>query len=287
MSRIDETVFVRCSALTGYPDCPRRGAARLFRKLIELFGYSLRQISSSIGAPVGTGVHAGAGHTMQHKLDHGDNGPEQDAIESAIWALREAAAPGVRWDNETPEMNTAEKQVIRMTRVYREHVAPDVHPILVEDQFEAEVKPGLVLTGRADLVAREPELVDDLKTGKMLGSHRPQIGGYSLLARSRFEPIDIKKARIDFIQRVALHKPQPPVRVEHIPVQPAETAALNIVMTIDADLRAFRDGDPERRLVPGDPWAFLANPNSKLCSDRWCEAWGTDFCREHEPAQQE
>jgi hypothetical protein len=45
----------------------------------------------------------------------------------------------------------------------------------------------------------------------------------------------------------------------------------------------FQEGDPERRIRPGDPWAFQSNPNSVLCGERFCPAWGTDFCRDWMP----
>jgi hypothetical protein len=56
---------------------------------------------------------------------------------------------------------------------------------------------------------------------------------------------------------------------------------------IDDHLTLFRQGDPGRYLLPGDPWAFPANPGSKLCSAKWCPAWGTTFCREHQPSKDE
>jgi hypothetical protein len=33
--------------------------------------------------------------------------------------------------------------------------------------------------------------------------------------------------------------------------------------------------------LPGDPWAFAANPSSMLCSAKFCPAYGSDFCTEH------
>jgi hypothetical protein len=165
-----------------------------------------------------------------------------------------------------------------MTRAYFRSVAPRVDPIVVEERLEAEVSPGLVLSGQPDIVAREPRAVRDLKTGARLGSHAPQIGGYALLARSH--ALDIDEAAIDWVQRAPVAKPQPdPVSVE-LRVADAETAAANIIRHIAGDLRTFRYGDAERHILPGDPWAFLANPASMLCSPKYCPAHGTEFCRE-------
>lgn len=277
-------VFIRVSALSGYSDCNRRAAANLFRSLIEAMGFHLRSLPSSIGAPVGTAVHAGAEMTLRHKFEHGDVGHENLPIEAAIAALDIEIDKGVMWDRETPERNTAQQQVVRMTRVYRDQVAPSIHPIKVEEQMQAQVMPGLVLTGRGDVTAREPGAVHDTKTGKSRGNHRPQIGGYSLLNRSL--GLDINRAFVDFIQRVSLKKPQPDAIIEEIPIALAETAAVNVIRTIHADLRTFTDGDPSRHLLPGDPWAFLPNPSSKICGSKYCVAHGTDFCREHEQVEE-
>jgi hypothetical protein len=82
------------------------------------------------------------------------------------------------------------------------------------------------------------------------------------------------------VARVPVTKPQPdPVQFEVL-IDPAETAASNILRSISRDIDTFRNGDPERRTLPGDPWAFLANPSSMLCGAKWCPAHGTGFCHE-------
>jgi hypothetical protein len=179
----------------------------------------------------------------------------------------------------THNMREAEHQTLAMTRAYRGVIAPQIHPIIVEERLEAELEPGIVLSGQPDVIAREANTVRDLKTGtRRIGSFAPQLGGYSLLARSN--GLDIESAGIDFIQRVPVTKPQPDPVSNPVPIAPAETAASNILRSIARDLDVFRNGDPERRILPGDPWAFAANPSSILCSERWCPAYGTDFCHE-------
>src|SRR5262249_45279138 len=119
----------------------------------------------------------------------------------------------------------------------------------------------------------------DLKTGtRGPGTFQSQVGGYSMLARSH--KIEIAEARIDYLKRVGIRSvPAAPV-TRAIPIASAETAASNIIRRIADSLRIFRAGDPERRILPGDPWAFSANPNSMLCSPKYCSAFGTEFCRE-------
>jgi hypothetical protein len=273
------SVLVRSSSLSGYPDCPRRAATKLFPREIEAAGYTLRSLPSNVGAAVGTGVHAAAALLLKEKAASGNLPPLNVATDAAVEELRNAVNQGVTWDKETPVLNEAELQVARMVQVYRHQIAPMVEPLIVEERLEAQVSPAIVLTGQSDVIAREPGRVRDLKGGKVMGMHAPQIGSYSLLARSN--AIDVTDAVVDWIPRVPLKKPQPDAVTYRYDVSIAETAAVNVLRHIESDLATFRNGDMERHLLPGDPWAFVANPSSKLCSAKWCPAHGTDFCREH------
>lgn len=273
------TTIVRASSLSGYADCPRRAAARMLCAEIEASGHILRSLPHGIGAAVGTAVHAAAAVTLTARLRTGTLPPADDARDAARDALREAIAGEVVFDRDTPAPDAAEVQALRMADAWRDGIAPQVEPVAVEERLEAEALPGLVLSGQSDVIAREAGRVRDLKTGARRGHHRPQLGAYSLLARTH--GIDVREAAEDFVARVAVKKEQPPAETHLHDVTGAEVAAMAVLRRIDADIRAFRVGDPERGIAPGDPWAFLANPMSKLCSDRWCPAWGTSWCREH------
>lgn len=274
---------VRASSLSGYADCPRRAAARMFRQIVEAAGFKLRETGKSIGAAVGTSVHKAAFIMLSEKAKTGSLPPETVSSDAAAETMRAEIVDGMIWDRETPELNTAQQQVLRMARVYRTQVAPGIQPLIVEERLEAEVpwtRSKLVLSGQADVIAREPGRINDLKTGKRKGNHNGQIGAYALLARTNAIQ-DINEAGIDFVQRVTLKKPQPDAVRDSVPVERAEQTASNILRHIDGDLATFREGDPERRILPGDPAAFLANPSSMLCSPKWCPAFGTDWCHEH------
>jgi hypothetical protein len=274
---------IRVSSLAAYPDCPRRGAARIFWAQITEAGFRLRYIPRGIGALVGTAVHRGVSVVLGTKARTGTLPLRTVAIEHSREALAEGAeSVEVQYDpphGPTHNMRDAIDQTVRMTGVYHDHVAPTIDPIIVEERLEAEVEQGLVLSGQADLVAREPASIRDLKTGaRMPTSFAPQLGGYSLLARSH--GYRIERASIDYVKRVNPAKPQPlPVTNEAV-IAHAETAASAIMRQIALDIDTFRNGDDRRRIRPGDPWAFAANPASMLCSPKWCSAFGTDFCHE-------
>lgn len=280
-----EPTIIRCSALSGYPDCPRRGAARLFWREIEAAGYRLARTVRGVGAAIGTSTHKSAATTLEEKARSGKLPPLSVAQDAAVATLHDELAGEIRYDADrgpTHNARQAEAQTIAMASSYHRIVAPTVEPIAVEERLEAAIAPGLLLTGQPDVVCREPAQVRDLKSGaRRPGSNTPQLGGYSLLARSN--GIDIDSAAIDFVQRVAVNKPQPDPVTNPVAIAPAETAATNIIRHIAGDLATFRKGDPERRIRPGDPWAFMANPSSILCSPRYCPAFGTDFCHEGQP----
>jgi PD-(D/E)XK nuclease superfamily len=283
-----DATIVRASSLSGWPDCPRRGAARMFRREIEAAGFTLRHLPNGIGAAVGSAVHAAGKFSLDERLEKGTLPPVSAVMDCAVESVKEIIAEGITYDARvTLNASDAHQQVARMAATYRNHVAPDIQPILIETRLEAEFSENIILSGQADVIAREPGRIRDLKTGTRLGSHAAQLGAYSLLARTptleRPEGIDIKQAGIDFVQRVSMKKPQPNPVAQMRDVGAAETAASRILQDIETSLHTFRHGDERRRFLPGDPWAFSANSSSMLCGERYCSAWGTDFCHEHAP----
>ncbi len=283
-------IIIRVSSLPGWTDCNRRSAARIFRKDINDAGYKLRELPRSIAGAVGSAVHKAAAVMLSEKANSGSLPPANIGEDASADSLREQIADGVTYDGPkgiTRSRDDAFYQGARLSRAYHSEVAPHVEPILIEERLEAEVRPGLILSGQPDLVAREPGQIRDLKTGSRLGNYAAQAGGYSLLARTptadRPTGIDIEKASIDFLQRVRPDKPQPSALIQPIPLEAAESAAVNILRHIEEDIRIFRNGDPERGIRAGDPWAFQSNPNSMLCGDKYCPAHGTAFCRDWLP----
>lgn len=273
------TDFIRASSLPGYSDCARRAATRLFRRDILAAGYTLHETPRGIGATVGTSVHAAAALTLTEKSRTGSPAPLSAVTDCAVETYRETAREGVMFDRETPASADAERQVVGMASAYQRVLAPQIEPLAVEERLEAETPFGLVLTGQSDVLAREPGRLRDLKTGKKRGSYKPQFGAYSLLSKAH--GFDVTGVSEDFLQRVGVKKPQPaPVSFDH-DLAAAETAALSVLRHIAGDIQVFREGDPDRGVLPGDPWAFSANPSSILCSSKFCPAHGTQWCVEH------
>jgi len=269
------TTKIRASMLPGYADCARRAAAKQWRREIESAGYELRDLLPSVGAAVGTAVHAAAAHMLQAKIDTGDLGDERDSIEIGVESFRAETDPGVEWDDTTPNATVAATQIGRLTLAYRLGVARRLEPAAVEQAWEVSAGDGFVVTGHCDVITAAPA-IRDLKTGALLRPYQTQLGAYSLQARSQEPPIPVKKLAIDFIRRTPHTKPQDPPVTEIYDRDVCERAAFSLLERIKQDVTEFR-----RRLSDGDEppeEAFLANPMSMMCRAQFCPAHGTNWC---------
>jgi len=275
--------IIRPSSLSGYGDCPRREAAKLFRFEIEAAGFLLRETATGIAPVLGTAVHEGAADILRTKLKTGEPGSLDSGTEVGIESLNQAMQKGAVFDTKTETRRVAEKQVRRMVRVFHEQLAPKIAPIAVETRLEAKIEDGFVLGGTADNETIEPGAIRDLKTGVASRTHAAQLGAYSLLSRSHGRLIH--HGKVDFIQRVAPNKEQPPAVTTTYPVKDIEQLAISRVRRVIGDLKEFR-ARVEHDFGPPE-YAFDVNPMSSLCSDKWCPAWGTSFCKEWEYKEQQ
>lgn len=271
---------IRCSATNSYGDCARRAATSVIAEDIAAAGHKLRKTTPSVASHIGTGVHSASAMMLVDKLASGTWSLDA-ALDAGVDSMRlRCEQEGASWDGDVRNMAEAERQVIRMSRAYSAVVAPKIQPIDIENRLEANLGGGFVLSGQSDVTAREPDTIRDTKTGAQLGSYRPQIGGYGRLQRSWNMPAT--KGVIDFIRRGSLNKDQaPPVEIE-IDIAAAEAANERVVDDMIHSINVFRYGSDDGRIRPGDPWAFIANPSSRLCSPKWCAAWGSTFCKEHQ-----
>jgi hypothetical protein len=274
---------LRPSSLTDYLDCPRRWAARHIRDDVAAAGYVLRPRSAaSAGALVGSGLHAGAGWTLEQMRDAGTAGTDADAVEVAIGELRARAdAEGADWDETTETMSVAERQVRRMTLTYRQELAPKIVPFEVEARLQADLAPGWVLSGQADLIAAERDAsrtVRDTKSGTRARANGVQYGAYTLLWQAH--GLTVSAIYEDYLKRVRLDREQPPPVTLVINVPQARMDAWETIQAVQRDAAEFQKRVEDPRGAP-PPGAFRPNPASALCSARWCPAWGTSFCRSH------
>ena len=277
---------IRSSGVGGVNDCFRRWAGSSLRKEVREAGYRLADLRKSIGAPVGTGVHAGAAFLLDLKakskraewkpLPETLRNATKHAMESFSHELTiEPIAP----DDTTPNPTHAEMQIDAMLTVFARDVLHLLQPHMVERRLFAVVseKQKIVLSGQGDLLTKTPEGdVVDFKTGRgKPRQYHAQLGTYSMLYRTYGQ--ETRRASVIFIPRVKVSKPQPPATIIPYDLDLCEQVAESCIKDIVAKVAEFRE--------TRNPMVFPANPNSSLCSATWCPCHGTSFCREHTDAE--
>lgn len=271
-----ETV-IRVSSLPSYADCARRDAARSRRQEIEAAGYALRETGKSIGAVIGTATHAALEAAFRAKLA-GDTIAPSEFADRAEAEIREGAASGIIWDDTSKNSGDATRQAVKQSRIIWDTYRDRLEPVAIEERVQADLGDGFILRGHIDVrgyFVGDPRLVGggiaDFKTGTVMRANAIQYGGYGLVARAN--RLEVNWAAEIYAKRVAPTKPQPEPLLAPYDVAEAERGAWEVAHKMKADLEAFR--------ASGNPWAFLPNPNSMNCSDKYCPAWGTGFCKAH------
>lgn len=273
---MSEDIIIRASSLPTLLDCPRRWAARSLLELIGQTGYTVRQIGTHIGAPIGTGTHAAAASLLVAKRD-GTGTTFAQARDAGIAALDEALASAgeLSWDGTANNRDDAQRQVTRMSAVFAEQIVPVVEPLLVEENRFATIEPGFILKGQLDdlVTYSGKRRLRDTKTGSRPTGAISQCGAYSLLCESHGDKVE--GLDIDFIARVPLKKAQPKAMTYTLDLPSAEAAAEEAITRAVSSVKRFRE--------TGNPAAFPANPISKLCSAKFCPAHSSGFCKAHLP----
>lgn len=266
---MSEVIEIRASSLSGYVDCARRSAANIFSNAITAAGYTLRHTPQNIGAMIGTAMHEGCHFSLENKMKNGEIGSDAEARDFALESLENALSEDdVIYDRKvTFDKNDAIYQVQSLLNVCRRDVIPNITPLMVEKRLKAQVG-NIILSGQVDMGVQTG--VNDWKSGTKR-HHINQMGAYGLLARTHNFPSE--KLNEIFIPRVKTDQHQPTATFYSYDSAVAENSALAVTKRIGRDFEEFQK--------TGNRFAFMANPSSMLCSDKYCKAYGTDFCREH------
>jgi len=265
-------IVIRPSSASIWNDCPRRQAARVFKHLVEDAGYQLAtRTFKHIGAAIGTAVHAGAESLNRARM--AESRPDVDeAIDRALLSFgEEMVTDEILWDQMSPHPGTAQKQIDKMVRRYRSDVLKtDMKPLAVEQRLEGKINSRVIVSGKLDSLVMYPYTLADVKTGTRRRNNASQYGLYSPLARAN--GFQVEKIVEEYVPRVQVNAEQPPLQRVEIDPAYAEDAALRTVEIIVAQVDAF--------MQTGDPASFPSNPNSALCSNKFCPAHGTKFCKD-------
>lgn len=262
------TLRLRPSSFTSYADCGRRWAAAHLGGEIADAGYTLRQLRTNIGAVTGTSTHAGSTWALAVKMETGELGNMAEAVERGMASLREELADGASWDQVTPDLNTAQRQVDRQTRSFLHNIGRHLDPIMVESRLEAVRPSGAEVSGQVDIVVDAQVRLNDIKTGKQRRNNAVQYGTYARLLRAHGVPV--QGIQEHYVPRVPLKQDQPPPVTVSYDLGAAEAGSELIMRRIERDVADWA----ERR----SPDAFLPNPASVLCTERFCPAYGTAWC---------
>jgi hypothetical protein len=262
-------INIRASTIPFWADCPRRAAAKQWPQLLTDLGYVLKTTLPSIGGAVGTGVHSAGKYFFETKNNSGSLPPVSQGEQMAVESVELETVNGALYDTTTENQDTAKKQVVTLTRVFYKEVAEKMNfPDL--EVARSGVLPGDVkITGHSDY--ENPEELDDLKTGAKAQNCSGQLGTYSLLRVSEGKKRPIRMAQFH-LPRTSLKKPVPSVQIIPYDVKRAEITAWQIINHI-AWCRKVFDKTKE-------PWAFLANPMSMMCSEKYCPVYKTEWCKE-------
>ena len=266
---ISETITIRPSSGPSYCDCALRTIAKTYPFLLREAGYEPRQLPSSVGAAVGSGVHRAGEYSLKLKMQTGhDIGTDDDAVDAAIAEFDDRIEEGVIWDDTTPTRDAAQKQIDVMSKLYRSRIVPKLDPVMIEERIELEYAPGYIISGQPDVVTSG---LRDTKTGVIRRANGVQYGNYCALLKSRRVPV--ASITEDYIRRVPLSKTQPEPESHAYDVNTCILAAKATNDRIVNDINRF--------IRTGDLNTFIANPASMMCSDKYCPAHGTDICKLH------
>ncbi|MCD6307389.1 MAG: PD-(D/E)XK nuclease family protein, partial [Candidatus Latescibacteria bacterium] len=261
LSDILKTMPVRASGLSSWTDCPRRGAARMFKQQIADRGFSLRtSLPRFVSSAIGTAVHAGAEYVLRSKIDNVPFNIEM-MIDMAVVKYREEIDDGVTYDQITGTGNDAERQIEIMCRAYFHGVAPDITPYATEMAFNVVLPNGMPLSGHPDVLCDIG--IRDIKTGRSPEKYHIQLGIYNALVELH-EGGQFPLTYVDWIPRVHVDKPYPGPTTITYNTAVCKAEAKAVAAQVQSQTEEF--------VKTSNPLTFPANPSSILCSDKYCPA---------------
>src|SRR5262249_17299464 len=155
-----DEIVLRASMTPEAEDCELRAIAKVARRQIEAAGFRLRRSPRAVGALVGSATHRAAQIGLEEKLRSGSLPPLSVATAEPHEYVVTAHKEGKTLSAPPPlTRGEAAKQPLALPRLYHREVAPQIRPVHVEERLEAELAPGIVVSGQPDQVAREPDSI--------------------------------------------------------------------------------------------------------------------------------
>lgn len=209
----------------------------------------------SASAAVGTSCHKGAEFELKEKLS--GLKPSLSAANDA--AISELRSQDLEFDDETRTMNDAEKKTLKMLSIFDKNVLEKIDPKTVENRLSIEINE-FVITGQTDVVEMDDSIVDH-KFGKSKASgYLVQMGINSILVGGNSGSIKISTVDPKSFDD----------KIYDFEKKQAEILAQKMLKRIIPQIRDY--------MKTGDPMSFDFNPGNNLCSERFCPAYGREFC---------
>jgi len=228
-------------------------------------------IPPSIAAARGTGVHGANEVNLRHKVKKGSDLPLDDLKDAARDKYVKTISGGIYLAKEDRPskaklLNEGLNDTLRCTKVYGEEVAPNIHPVAIEEPFEIDVGLELPLAGQMDY--QEKPIVGDLKTT----SKKWQEGRI----RKEIQPIlysfvheKTRQVRPEFIYHILIARRNK----EGIPT--SEELQTQSITPSNGDYEALLS-KLEMFIKMLKAGVFVpANPTSWWCDPKWCGYWET------------
>jgi len=263
-------IKVRSSYLSHFFDCPKRTLVKIFPEIKE--EYNFIEPPRSIGSVIGSGVHKGIAYALNYK-DSQYEPKISDIIECSVNEVEEIVKNKVLWDAITPNINAGTGQIEKIDHTFYNQSYRKLNPLRIEHSYSGKISLNsakINLSGTPDLINKGKGVdIIDFKTGVALANYQSQLGAYSLLYQTN-EKVKPEKLMLEFYPRVRKTKEVEPSFIEYDRIF-SEKNAYGTLIEISRLYDLFT--------AEKDPDYIPANPQSKLCSPKYCPCFGTDFCK--------
>lgn len=263
----NDDLVIRVSSLSNAPDCFRRTAAKLFRKMVMGIGYDLNRLTQGIGAAVGIAAHQGCFYAMNHKKTHGELPPLNDIVDSSQSQLiEEMNDREIQYDSGTKSFNDASHQVSSLTRVFVSEIAPNLNPESLEQEIFI-IHRGVKILGHYDIKTTEKTILD-YKFGADRATDidcQAQLGGYEIIENMNGFPVSGLECIHISRDKFRIHR-------QNYDLSLCADLSKRIANMMIDQLKSFETSQDHR--------AFMCNTSSQMCSQNFCPAYKTGFCPE-------
>jgi hypothetical protein len=238
----------------------------MFKEEIESAGFSLRTTKRTIGAVIGTQFHSRAAAVLKARMEGCTDFEQLAKLADGISC--DYNEEPTEWDATTGDAAAADLALTKIVRAWLP-TGLAIEPRLVEQKMEKDLGNGFVLSGHIDVATKE-NVIRDHKTGAQKPEPQAQLGGYGILFEHKYNE-SVSGLVADWVKRVGKTKPQEAPKVLVFDVGECKSAANRVLDQAMDDLEAFRKS--------GNPWEFMANPQTMMCGEKYCTAFNTPFCK--------